>query len=89
MKKNTIILIVIFFLLSILVGCTSTTTTETQGRNENLFPVSKEGNMIRVKTRYSTLVTVYDLEYEGEHYLIVNNGNGVAITPITTSKEKN
>ena len=57
-------------------------------QEQQLFPLPATGIVKTIKTSKSMWITLYDLEYEGQHYIIVHNGDGVAITPVLNNKEK-
>lgn len=87
--KSYIIFIVMALVMTIFLACDPEEyKTERPANTQTENPlIPKRGKLSRIKTSgVSTIMSLYELEYEGGRYIIIKDGEGLAITPIIEKK---
>lgn len=63
------------------------TERPTTQKTEVQLPREKRAKLSRIRTSgTSTMMSIYELEYEDQRYIILHNGEGLAIAPIVEKK---
>ena len=85
MKKNVITKLLVIGLSAILAVSCHTYKVKSKDvsatKQEVVTTSHYDAKVKKLSHSRDAWFSIYDIEYDGIHYILVNNGNGVAITP--------